>query len=221
MSSATLPTPSTSAQSLSQALQWRYATKVFDPSQKLSLAQWSSLEEALTLTPSSYGLQPWRFINVVDASLRAQLKPASWGQGQITDASHLVVFAAKEKMTAADVEHYVERICQVRGVPASAMEQYKGMMLGDIVNGPRAQWAHEWAARQCYIALGNLMTSAAMMGIDTCPLEGIDPVAYDKLLKIDGYKTVVACAVGFRSANDKYAQLPKVRFPSSEVILVK
>ena len=209
--------------SLLSALNWRYATKVFDASKKLNAEQWSTLEQALTLTPSSYGLQPWRFINVADAKLREQLKAASWNQAQVTDASHFVVFAARTKMTASDIEHYVQMTAQVRGIPASALDQYKQMMLGDVVNGPRSSMAMEWAARQCYIALGNLMTSAALLGIDTCPMEGFDPASYDKVLGLPalGFNAVVACAVGFRSAHDKYADMKKVRYPVGEVVLKK
>jgi nitroreductase len=218
-----MATPATSDTTLLSALHWRYATKVFDPAKKLSTAQWATLEEALVLTPSSYGLQPWRFVDVVDKNIREQLKPASWGQPQTTDASHFVVFAARTKIDANDIEHYVNYSAQRQGIPASALDQYKQMMIGDVVNGPRSQWAAEWAARQCYIALGNLMTSAAILGIDTCPMEGIDPVAYDKILNLPaiGYKTVVACAVGYRSTTDKYAAKKKVRYPSSQVILKK
>lgn len=223
MMTGTQNKPAATHQGLLQALNWRYATKAFDPNKKLSAEQWQTLEEAMLLTPSSYGLQSWRFINVTDAALRAQMKPVSWNQGQVTDASHFVVFAARNKMEAKDVEHYVETIASVRGVPAQSLEQYKQMMLGDVVNGPRSQISGEWAARQCYIALGNLMTAAAMIGVDTCPMEGFDPAAYDKILGLSatGYHSVVACAVGVRSADDKYAQMKKVRYSAKEVIIRK
>lgn len=208
---------------LINALNWRYATKVFDPAKKLTSSQWSSLEQALILTPSSFGLQPWKFVVVNEAALRAQLRPASWNQPQTTDASHFVVFAARTKMEESDVKRYIENIASVRGVPMESLEQYKQMMLGSVVKGMSAAETHEWAIRQCYIALGNLMTAAAVMGIDTCPLEGIEPEVYDVVLGLPplGYNTVVACAVGFRSVADKYAQQKKVRFPAKEVVLDK
>ena len=107
-------------------------------------------------------------------------------------------------------------------LPADALEAYRGMMLGDVVNGPRGKIAHEWATRQTYIALGNLMTSAAVLGVDACPMEGLNPVEYDKILNLNGtgYKTVVACALGYRAASDKYAQLAKVRYPLNDLIRV-
>lgn len=214
-------TPDTTSGVVLNALHWRTATKAFDPKRKLTPAQWETLEQALVLSPSSYGLQPWRFVVITDDALRAQLKPVSWGQSQITDASQLIVFAARTKVTEADVQHYVDSIAKMRGVGVETLEQYKQMMIGDIVKGPRSAAAFEWATRQCFIALGNLLTSAAMLGIDACPMEGFDPAAYDKILGLPalGYQSVVVCAVGFRSSEDHYAKLKKVRFAADEVVV--
>lgn len=208
---------------LLEALNWRYATKVFDPSRSIPEAEWQAIEESLVLTPSSYGLQPYRFVVVEDPALRETLRPVSWGQSQITDASKLVVFAAREDMTETDVDRLIQRTVEVRGVPAEAIEGYRGMMLGDLVNGPRHAWAHHWAARQAYLAFGQVMAAAALLGIDTCPLEGIDPARYDALLGLEGsgYRTVAACAFGYRSPEDRYGQMAKVRFPADELIIRK
>ena len=212
----------TTPQSLVAALHWRYATKVFDPAKKIPADVWSALAEALVLTPTSYGLQPYQFIIVQDPAKRAALLPHSWNQKQVVDCSQLVVFAARTEMTAADVTKWVATISSVRGIPVAALDFYRDMMLGDIVNGPRGKVAHEWAARQSYIALGNLMTAAALLGVDGCPLEGINPVEYDKILGLggNGYKTVVALALGYRGDSDKYATLPKVRYPAADLIKV-
>lgn len=203
------------------SLSWRYATKVFDPTRTIAPEAWKALEESLVLTPSSYGLQPYRFLVVEDPALRAQLRPVSWGQAQITDASHLVVFLAKNDLTAADVDHYLARISEVRGIPVADLAPFRGMMVGNLVEGPRHDTIQEWAARQAYIAFGQAMLSAALMGIDACPLEGLDPEAYDRILGLEGsgYRTVAACAFGYRAQDDKYASLPKVRFPAGELIL--
>ncbi len=207
-------------QQLIEALNWRYATKVFDPSIKITAEVWSALEQALVLTPTSYGLQPYQFFIVQDAAKRAALLPNSWNQKQVVDCSHLVVFAARTEMTSADVTKWVAHISSVRGLPVASLDFYRDMMLGDIVNGPRGKMAHEWAARQCYIALGNLMTTAALLGVDGCPLEGINPSEYDKILDLSGsgFKTVVALALGYRGAGDKYASLPKVRYSSAKLV---
>ncbi|WP_257309245.1 NAD(P)H-dependent oxidoreductase [Geothrix fuzhouensis] len=209
-----------SGESLLQQLNWRYATKKFDPSKKISAADWAVIEEALILTPSSYGLQPWRFIVVTDPALKAKLRPASWNQSQVEDCSHLVVLTAKQDITEVDVDRFIERIAEVRGATVESLAGYKGYMVGDLVNGPRHAIIHEWAARQTYIALGNLMTSAALLGVDACPFEGIEPAKYDEILglKGTGYTTISACPLGYRAADDKYASAPKVRFEAKDVV---
>ncbi len=207
-------------QQLLHALNWRYATKVFDDTRKIPADAWTALEQSLVLTPTSYGLQPYKFLVVQNAGKRAELLPHSWKQKQVVDASHFVVFTARTEMTKTDVDKLIARISSVRGVPAESMTPYWNMMIGDVVNGPRGKTAHEWAARQVYIALGNLMTCAAMLGIDACPMEGIAPAEYDKILNLagTGYATVVACALGYRSAGDKYAGLAKVRYETKDVV---
>jgi nitroreductase len=206
---------------LLQALQWRYATKVFDPARKIPGDLWQTLEQSLVLSPSSYGLQPYRFLVVADPAKRAELLPHSWNQKQVVDCSHFVVFAARTKMTEADVDYFIKRVTDVRKIPAESMSAYRGMMLGDLINGPRSKISHEWATRQAYIALGNLMTCAAVLGVDACPMEGINPPEYDRILNLKGgeFATVVACALGYRAATDKYAALPKVRYEARDLVV--
>jgi nitroreductase len=207
---------------LLDALNWRYATKKFDPAKTIAPEAWSALEDALVLTPSSYGLQPWKFLVVTSPELKEKLKPLSWNQAQVTDCSHYVVFTIKKNLTAADVDRFVARTAEVRGMPIESIAGYRNMMVSDVVNGARSFNVNEWATRQAYIALGNFMTSAALLGIDTCPMEGIEPVNYDKVLNLpeQGYATVVACAAGYRAEDDKYAELAKVRFVKSEMVEV-
>jgi nitroreductase len=208
-------------QQLLGALSWRYATKVFDPAKKISADTWQTLERALVLTPSSYGLQPYQFLVINDPAKRAELMPHSWGQKQVVDASHFVVFTAKTKTTEADVDKLIRRTVEIRKLPAAeALGAYRFMMLGDVVKGPRGKTAHEWATRQTYIALGNLMTCAAVLGVDACPMEGLVPAEYDQVLNLNGsgYATVVACALGYRAANDKYATLAKVRYDTKDLV---
>jgi nitroreductase len=201
-------------------LNWRYAAKKFDPTKKISAADWSALEQALILTPTSYGVQPYKFLVITDPAVRAKLVPASWGQAQPADCSHFVVFAAREKNSVADVDHYLARMAEVRGLAVEALAGFKKLLVSDIVDGPRGAASLEWASRQCYIALGNFMTSAALVGVDTCPMEGIQPAQYDEIFNLpaQGYRTVVACAAGYRSAEDASAGWPKVRFPASELV---
>jgi len=210
----------TDTQQLLNALNWRYATKVFDPDRKIPAEVWQTLEHALVLSPSSYGLQPYQFLVINDPARRAELLPHSWNQKQVVDASHYVVFAARTQMTEADVDKLIARTTNVRKIPAASLNFYRDMMLGDLVKGPRSQIAHEWATRQAYIALGNLMTCAAILGVDACPMEGFVPAEYDRVLGLrgSGYASVVCCALGYRAAGDKYAGLPKVRFEIKELV---
>ncbi len=205
---------------LSDALHWRYATKTFDAKREIPAEIWTAIEQTLVLSPSSYGLQPYRFLVVNDPKMRAALLSHAYSQPKVVDASHYVVFAARTSMTEADVDKLIRRTSDVRGVPANSLDAYRSAMVGDIVNGPRSKWAGEWAARQAYIALGNVLTSAALLGVDAGPMEGFNPPEFDKLLGLEGsgYRSVVACAFGYRSADDKYAAAPKVRFEMSDLI---
>ena len=211
-----------SPQQLLNALEWRYATKVFDPAKKIPADIWHALEQALVLTPTSYGMQPYQFLVVQDAAKRAALLPHSWNQKQVVDCSHFIVFTARTEMKSADVAKLIQRTSEVRGIPLEKLNFNRDMILSDVVKGPRGKAAHEWAARQCYIALGNLMTSAAVLGVDACPMEGINPLEYDHVLGLNGsgFKTVVACALGYRAATDKYASLAKVRFEKNHLVRV-
>lgn len=203
-------------------LKWRYAVKKFDATKKIPEQTWKALEETLVLSPSSYGLQPWKFFVVKDAAVRAKLRPASWNQSQITDASHLVVFARKATVTAADVEHYVQRIMQVRSAPAAMLEDYKNMMLGSVNNpaGLPGGSMDTYTRSQVYIALGFFLFAAAQLGIDACPMEGFDPVKYDEILGLPalGYKATVVATAGYRASDDWLASLPKVRYEAKDLI---
>ena len=205
---------------LLHALEWRYATKVFDATKKIPAEVWHALEKSLVLTPTSYGLQPYKFLVVQDAGKRTALQSHSWGQKQVVDASHYVVFLARTEMKEADVDRFIKHAVAVRSLPADALNAYRGIMVGDVVHGPRGKAAHEWAARQAYIALGNLMTCAAMLRVDACPMEGLVPAEYDKILNLagTGYATVVACALGYRSVGCKYANMTKVRYEIKDLI---
>jgi len=207
------------AKQLLDRLNWRYATKQFDPNRKISAQDWATIEDALLLTPSSGGLQPWKFIIITDPAVRTKLLPASYGQPQITNASHLVVFAAKQNFGEADVDALINRTAATRGVTAESLAQYRGMLVGGIVQAQDEKARDAWARNQAYIALGNLLTSAALLGIDACPMEGFDRAQYDKILGLrdEGYGSAVIATLGYRAATDKYAEAAKVRFPKEQI----
>ena len=202
-------------------LNWRYATKQFDPRRKISEREWAALEQALLLTPSSFGLQPWAFIVVKDPAVRAKLQPASWGQTQIVDASHLVVFASRTNLGESDLEAHLQRIAAVRGMAVEALAEFRTMMAGSLLQGMDAAGRSAWAKNQVYIALGNLLTAAALLGIDACPMEGIDRAQYDAILGLSqkGLATAMAATLGYRSAADQYAAAAKVRFPKEKMFI--
>lgn len=212
-------TPLTPDQLLA-ALNWRYAVKAFDPSKKIPAATWAALEQAMVLAPSSFGLQPWKFVVVSDPAVRAKLRPLSWNQSQVTDASHFVVFATQVGMTEAQINRYADEIARQRG-PSQDVENYRGMMLGFLKGLPPGTDTTAWNTKQVYLALGHFMVAAAALGVDTCPMEGITHAKYDEILNLpaQGYRTCVACAVGYRSDADWLAKLKKVRYSAEQVIL--
>ena len=146
-------------------LAWRYATKKFDATKTIAPDLWAELERAAVHAPSSYGLQPWKFVVVTDPAVRQKLHAVSYNQPQILDASHLIVFAAKNPPTPADIDAYVARTAEVRGATVEALDGFKQMMLGSLSRMDAVQ-AHRWAARQVYIALGVFLASAALVGVD-------------------------------------------------------
>ena len=205
-------------ETLVSALNWRYAVKKFDAAGRIPLDKWEALEESLLLSPSSYGLQAWKFLVIEDKALRAKLKPASWDQSQIVDADKLVVFLVKKDAGPADVQRFVDRISEVRRVPAEVLEGYKQMMIKSVSLPPEKVEA--WLTRQVYIALGNFLTSAALLGVDACPMEGFDKDEYDRILDLhkQGWKSVVVATAGVRACDDEYAKNKKVRFTKAEVV---
>lgn len=204
---------------LLDSLKFRYATKQFDATRKISDAEWTALEQSLVLTPSSFGLQPWKFIVVKDTELRDRLRKRSWNQSQVTDASHFVVFTTRTDLTEADVDRFFVTLAAAQGRDIESFAGYRNVVVS-FASAMTQESRHAWNVRQAYIALGQFMTAAALLGIDTCPMEGIEPAGYDEELGLTGtgYATSVACAVGYRSPEDKYAEAPKARFPHAEVI---
>lgn len=203
-----------------QQLKWRYAVKRFDATQRIPDAAWTALEQALHLSPSSFNLQPWRFLVVADPALRQQLRAASWHQPQVTEASHFVVFAGLRTAEVGDVDRMIEAAAAARGVAPEAMAKYRQVIVDFVQKGWASADTGGWNARQVYIALGQFMTAAAVLGVDTCPMEGLDPRAYDRVLGLEGtgYATVCACPAGYRAADDRSASHPKVRYPLADVI---
>lgn len=215
------PTPIPPSQLL-DAMRWRYATKAFDANRKISADVWSALEESLVLSPSSFGLQPYRFTVIHDPATRERLLPHAWGQRQVVDASHFVVFAARTSVTEVEIDTFIARIASARGVTPESLASYRGMMTGMLLSDGFKPMVPHWTARQAYIALGNLLTSAALLGVDACPMEGFVPAEFDQVLGLpaQGLAAVVCCALGYRSTEDQYALAPKVRSRQADLLKV-
>jgi nitroreductase len=201
------------------ALNWRYAVKKFDPAKTIPADTWAALEQSLLLSPSSYGLQPWKFFVVQNPALREQLLPHSWGQRQVVDADKLVVFAVKKEVSAADADRLVARTSVVREVHVDTLAGYHKMMAGSLTRTPAAE-VDVWMSRQVFIALGFFLTAAAVLGVDTCPMEGFVPEKYDEVLGLGakGYASRVVATAGYRAADDAYGTAKKVRYELGEVV---
>ncbi len=204
---------------IKEALNWRYATKEFDKNKKISSEDLKTLTESLRLSPSSFGLQPWKFFVVESQEIKEQLLAHSWNQKQIVDASHVIVLAHKLLVSGHDIDVYIRDIAKQRGVDEASLDGYKKFMQ-DFILPMDQKTQRAWMKNQVYIALGTLMTTAAFMKIDTCPMEGFSSADYDKVLGLtqQGYASCVVCPVGYRNQSDKYASLKKVRFSEHEII---
>jgi len=206
-----------SPQRLLGALRWRYATQRFDPSRPIPDPTRLALLETLRLAPSGFGLQPWRFISAESPALRQTLAAASWNQPQVLQAPSLLVLCRRDRVDSSDAERLIALARAQRAISDDEAAQWRANLASFLTSGTDIA---EWAARQVYLALGTLVTAAALLGVDACPLEGIDPAAYDRALGLPGtgYTTVLAVALGYRAADDPAAALPKLRFSSDQVV---
>ena len=201
-------------------LNTRYATKVFDPTKKISEADMEKLLEAIRLSASSYGLQPYKVLVIKNPEIRAELRKVAWNQPQITDASALLVFAAKFETNADTVDDFIDLVAQTRNMPKDALSTYSEMMKGSL-QGMSQEQIETWVSKQAYIALGFGLVAAAVLGIDACPMEGFSEPDFDNILDINklGLKSKVVMAVGYRSPEDHYAGLAKVRQKSEDLFI--
>ena len=203
-----------------EALNWRYAVKSFSDA-KISAKQLRQLLNATRLTASSYGLQPYVLIVVESDTIRQQLIPFSYGQDKIAQCSHLIVLAVHTQIGDITVDSYIDKVAQLTDVPhstLSGMSEHMKLALSSKSTAQQQEWAHQ----QAYLALGNLLTCAALMKIDTCPMTGIDSSGYDEVLglKAKGLTTSVICPIGKRDPDDIQAVTPKVRFDYEQLVMV-
>lgn len=206
-------------QNIISAFNWRYATKEYDTTKKLTDEQLETLIKSIELTPTSFGIQAFKAIVVTNPEIRAKLRAAAWNQTPITDASHLIVFAVPTNLSESNVDLFVQNIAKTRNVPVESLAGYSDMMKGSV-NSRTPEQRTEWLSRQVYIALGFLLATAAEGQIDSTPMEGFDVKQFNEILGLNeqNLTAVVIAPVGFRSESDPYAKLLKVRFGRGELI---
>lgn len=205
---------------LLESLNQRYATKQFDPTKQISAEHEQALLESLRLAPSSFGLQPWKFIVVKNPAVRKELRAVAWNQSQVEEASHFIVFSTLKQVDSDFVKKYIASTAEIRGMSTEALKGYEDMMVNFVNSG---SFEHlQWTRRQSYIAMGFLGLSASLLGIDACMIEGLDPSAFDTILGLENgpYTSVAAVALGYRSEADGTANYVKSRFTMEEVVQV-
>lgn len=205
---------------LLESLKWRYATKVFDKTKKVSQSDLSEILEAFRLSASSFWLQPWKIVVVENPELRQKLLPVSWNQSQVVDASHLLVLARLENVWEDLVEKYLDDIIKTRWVKKEDLAWYENMMKWAL-NSKTTEERNFWEIKQIYIALWNLLAFLASKQIDSCPMEWFDSKAYDEILWLKQLwlASCVVLPIWYRSEDDKYSQLPKVRFDLKDLVI--
>jgi nitroreductase len=199
-------------------LKWRYATKKFDATKKITPENFEILIEALQYSASSYGLQPYKVLIIEDKETRKKLQPVSWNQSQIVDASHMIVIANMTNFDESLVDGFIENISDTRGIDTSNLKGYSDFMKSKLLPLPN-DTKNSWTAKQAYIALGNLLSAAADLKIDTCPMEGFETDEYNKILNLDAQNlnAAVVVTLGYRSEEDETQHYKKVRKSKKEL----
>ena len=202
-------------------LNWRYAVKQFDASKKVSDEDLQKLIDAVQLSASSYGLQPYKILVVKDQAVKEKLKAAGYNQSQFSDATAVFVFAHQTDFDAELVDSYIELSERIKELETGTLEGYANLMKNALLNLPQEAKAG-WTSRQAYIALGNLLSAAAAHKIDACPMEGFEAATFDEILGLteQNLHAVVVAAVGYRSAEDETQHAPKVRRPQEELFQI-
>ena len=199
---------------------WRYATKKFDSSKKISTEDLNTLKEAIRLSSSSYGLQLYKVLIIENPELRAKIQPAAWGQSQIVDASHLIVFANQTTVTDEDIDGYLKNVAETRNIPETALSGYGDFMKGGTLAKSEDEKSN-WTSKQTYLALANLLNAAAELKIDVTPMEGFVPAQVNEILGLDklGLNASLIAPIGYRSEEDATQHQKKVRKSKEELFI--
>ncbi|WP_103070585.1 NAD(P)H-dependent oxidoreductase [Aquimarina sediminis] len=203
-----------------ESLRWRYATKKFDSEKILPKEKINTLTEAFNLTATSYGLQPLKLIVIKDKKLQNELTQHSWNQQQVADASHVLVFCTEMTIGEDYIEKHFDNIKTTRNTPEEILNPFKEQLVNSFSN-KSSEEVSNWAAKQAYLAMGNLLTVCAIEEIDACPMEGFIPEKYDEILKLSdlGLKSILVLPVGYRANDDMFSEFKKVRRSISDTII--
>lgn len=199
---------------------WRYATKKFDASKKITPEDLATLKEAIRLSSSSYGLQPYKILIVESPQLRAQIQPVAWGQSQIVEASHLLVFANMVTMTELEIDKYLKNLSATREIPLESTAGYAGFMKSKILT-LSTESSNIWASKQTYLAMGNLLNAAAELKIDVTPMEGFEPAKVNEILGLDklNLNASLIATIGYRHNEDATQHFKKVRKSNEDLFI--
>ena len=199
---------------------WRYATKKFDATKKITTEDLDTLKEAIRLSSSSYGLQPYKVILVENPELRAKIQPSAWGQSQIVEASHLIVFANEINFGTTGIDNYIKNASETRAIPAESLQGYADFMKANITALPE-DIRNNWTAKQTYLALGNLLNAAAELKIDVTPMEGFVPTEVNEILGLEalGLNATLIATLGYRHEEDATQYYKKVRKSNEDLFI--
>lgn len=203
-----------------ESLHWRYATKKFDPKQIVSQEKIDTLTEAFNLTATSYGLQPLKLVIIKNKDLQKELTSYSWNQQQVADASHVLVFCIEKTIGEQYISNYFDTVKEIRDTPEEILKPFKEQLV-DSFTYRSPEEISNWAAKQAYLALGNILTVCAIEKIDSCPMEGFMPEKYDELLNLNdlGLTSVLLLPIGYRAEDDMFSEFKKVRRPITDTII--
>ncbi|WP_109852394.1 NAD(P)H-dependent oxidoreductase [Aquimarina sp. AU58] len=203
-----------------ESLHWRYATKKFDTKQIVSQEKIDTLTEAFNLTATSYGLQPLKLVVIKNKDLQKELTSHSWNQQQVADASHVLVFCIEKTIGEQYISKYFDTVKEIRDTPEEILKPFKEQLV-DSFTYKSPEEISNWAAKQAYLALGNILTVCAIEKIDSCPMEGFIPEKYDELLNLNnlGLTSVLVLPIGYRAEDDMFSELKKVRRPITDTII--
>ncbi len=203
-----------------ESLQWRYATKKFDNTKILPQEKIDILTEAFNLTATSYGLQPLKLVVIKNKGLQKQLTEHSWNQKQVADASHVLVFCIENTVGEEYITNYFKNVKSIRNTPDEILDPFKNQLVDSFKDKPKEEISN-WASKQAYLAMGNLLTVCALEKIDACPMEGFIPEKYNEILHLNdrGLHSVLVLPIGYRAEDDMFSEFKKVRRSIDETVI--